>query len=77
MGRESGSPYGACVERGIVRAVTLDEKNIHRYTIESYDRPGITADRITNVTNLQPGIGAKVCFFMFDDGTGCIVGGLI
>lgn len=76
MGKDNGSDWGAKIERGIVRAVRTDAKGIMRYTVESYDRPGIIAGNITNATNLLPSEGMKVCFFMFCDGTGNIVGKL-
>lgn len=72
---EEGSSWGARIERGRVTAIDGSGQT-DRFTIQSYDRPGVTASRIADPTNLQPEIGEKVCFFMFDDGTGCIVGTL-
>lgn len=71
MGCETGSRWGAMIERGLVRNARKDNDDIYRYTVESYDRPGVTALDLPYSKEVKQ--GSDVYFFMFPDGKGAIV----
>lgn len=73
MNKENPPRYGAFIERGNVTDKGFDTHGNAWYVVESIDRPGITTLRIPGYANLSASVGEKVCFFMFDDGTGCVL----
>lgn len=72
MKNENTSPWGAKIERGEITAVHRDADDTFRYDIKSIDRPGVTSKISCSRDMLSP--GAKVYFFLFDDGHGMILG---
>ena len=73
MIKESSPRYGAFIERGNVIEKTVDTHGKAWYVVESIDRPGVTSPKMQSYANLIADIGNKVCFFMFDDGTGSVL----
>ena len=62
--------FGATMERGVLLAETADG-----WTVESRDRPGlISPPLLPLLTNGTYGAGDRVFFFLFEDGTGRILG---
>ena len=68
---KEGCAWGAQIERGVVCAVTLEG-----YTVESFDRPGVTAAGLRDMTGTERRTGEKVYFFLHGDGTGRILCGM-
>lgn len=69
MNCEERPEWGTRIERGIVTA-----KSGSKYTVESYDRPGIIAEGIKSAdANTTFSKNDKVFFFFFPDGTGKII----
>ena len=66
MKDEHNSPWGARIERGKVT-----EAEGGTYTVESYDRPGVTGYGLTGPSAIAA--GEKVYFFLFGDGKGLIL----
>ena len=64
-----GSGWGAKLERGKVTAASGS-----LYDIESYDRPGLKAEGLEAYYGDTLAEGDQVYFFLFDDGTGFILG---
>ena len=63
--------YGAVFERGIVKEyIYLDSQ----YRVESLDRPGVVSRPMYAYENGYYSVGDEVFYFMFDDGTGLIMG---
>ena len=74
MKQEQAPHYGAFLERGKIIALQTDgQGNVTGYDVESYDRPGIVAKGLTGMDGFFAGIGEKVFFYFFDDGTGLIL----
>ncbi|MBQ8708521.1 MAG: hypothetical protein IJ523_10580 [Succinivibrionaceae bacterium] len=73
MNKENSPRYGAFVERGSVIDKGVTSQGNAWYVVESIDRPGVTTSRIQGYANLNAQVGSKVCFFMFDDGTGSVL----
>lgn len=67
MNQENNS-YGAKIERGVI-AQTVDGK----YTVQSFDRPGLVTPPIETINQQQHNAGDRVYFFLFDDGCGKII----
>ena len=68
MNRESNTPFGAFIERGEI----LTEESAE-YTVKSFDRDGIITPPIKAINNSYD-VGDHVFFFMFNDGSGQIIG---
>lgn len=64
--------WGAKIERGEITAAKREADGASQYDIKSIDRPGVTANGVSCDQMLAP--GAKVYFFLFDDGHGMILG---
>jgi len=71
MKNENNPPYGALIERG--RVVNANAQ-AGIYTVESYDRDGVKTPPITALHGNPYNTGDRVFFFMFNDGTGRIIG---
>jgi hypothetical protein len=70
MSRENNPIYGAIIERGVIVKVNNDT-----YTIKSYDRDGITTLPIKRILHKAVyHVGDRVFFFLFQDGSGRILG---
>lgn len=67
MKNEQNAPCGAYIERGKITAI---EENT--YTVESYDRPGVTAWELKSMTDGLH-VGDGVYFFVFRDGSGLVM----
>lgn len=67
--------YG-CQIVGFERGKVCEKKNGPLYKVESYTRDGIVSRWIEAVQG-EYQIGDNVYFFMFDDGRGMILGGMI
>lgn len=63
--------YGARIERGKAAGVTT-EGGANLCSVESIDRPGVRAVRLPCPDGVTD--GDVVWFFLFDDGTGCVLG---
>jgi len=74
MKDEHNSPWGARIERGCVRGKQTDADGVIRYTVESYDRPGVIATDIPCFFSTDVETDSTVYFFMFNDGNGGIIG---
>lgn len=69
QGKETAPAWGAKIERA---KITKAENGV--YSLESYDRPGITAEGITGFPSENVySVGDKVYCFFFRDGTGMIL----
>lgn len=66
---EKCGEWGARIERGKILA-SEDGK----YTIESYDRDGLSVTGLPAVGNESYAVGDRVYFFLFSDGTGAVIG---
>lgn len=69
MKSETNSQWGANIERGKIKTV-----NDGKYTVASYDRPGVTAWELEAMNGTYT-VGDTVYFFVFEDGKGLIVHG--
>ena len=69
MKNEYNPQYGATIERGRIISAQAG-----KYTVESYDRDGVTTPPITTTDDNSYNTGDRVFFFMFNDGTGRIIG---
>ena len=67
MKNEHNTPCGVQIERGRITAITGNT-----YTVESYDRPGVTAWGLKSMEQSH-NAGDKVYFFVFPDGSGLII----
>ena len=67
MKNEQKPHYGVTIERG-----WITEKTGSTYTVESYDRPGVTAWGLKSMEQSHS-TGDKVYFFVFPDGGGLIL----
>lgn len=67
MKNEQNTPFGACIERGKITAIKENT-----YTVESYDRPGVTAWELESMTDGLH-VGDRVYFFVFQDGSGLVM----
>jgi len=76
LDRKERPCWGAVIERGIVRSSSSIAPGRYSYTIDSVDRPGVTATDIPQVQTYAARIpdGGLALFFMFDDGTGGVIG---
>lgn len=63
--------YGAMMERG-----EIAEKTDEGYRVKSYDRDGVVTAALPAMDGKTFGIGQKVYFFMFPDGSGLVVAAL-
>lgn len=63
--------YGASIERGIVLAAESDG-----YRVKSLTRDGVVTPPIAAVGEGEYAVGARVYFFVFDDGRGAILGSM-
>lgn len=71
MKNGDNSPWGAKIERGRITAIEGEEPR--RYTVESIDRPGVTGCGLTGREDTYT-IDETVYFFLFEDGTGAVLG---
>ena len=69
MKNEDNARYGAFIERGEV----LNAED-GKYTVKSFDRDGIITPPIPAINNVLPDVGNRVFFFLFNDGSGRIIG---
>ena len=69
MKNEQNSPWGARIERGRIAAAEDGQ-----YTVESCDRPGVTAWDLEAMGGNYT-VGDTVYFFMFEDGKGLVIHG--
>lgn len=67
MKNESKLPWGAVIERGTITAADGGT-----YTVESIDRPGVTAWELES-TDPNIAVGDTVYFFVFWDGKGLVI----
>lgn len=67
-------PWGARIERGEIVSVTLGEGDVHLYDVESLDRPGVTGYGLQALNDALYAEGQDVYFFLFEDGTGRVIG---
>lgn len=68
MKYENAPLFGALIERGEV--LTAEDA---AYTVKSYDRDGVVTPPIPAIDNVNPDVGNRVFFFMFNDGSGRII----
>jgi len=71
MKNENVCGFGAVIERGIV---TAEENGL--YAVRSFDRPGLVTPPLPPPVEESYTVGAKVFFFLFEDGTGRILRGM-
>ena len=67
MKKEQNPLYGAIIERGQITAISGNT-----YTVESYDRPGVTAWELKSLEQSH-NVGDRVYFFVFQDGGGLVI----
>lgn len=68
MKSENNAPWGARIERGSIKEVSNGT-----YTVESYDRPGVTGWGLASTGDIYTA-GDTVYFFLFPDGKGLVIG---
>ena len=68
MEHESNAMYGAMIERGEILEVSGEG-----CSVKSYDRPGVVTPPLEDIHGSAHDVGERVCFFMFDDGSGKIL----
>ena len=73
MKKEHSPRYGAYLERGKITAIQTNNGTVTGYTVESYDRPGITAEGLNGSAVHNADVNTNVYFYLFDDGTGFIL----
>ena len=71
MKNEQNARFGAEIERGIIT-----EADDGKYTVSSYDRPGVTAWEMEPIGEETYQTGDGVYFFLFPDGKGRILCGI-
>jgi len=74
MDDRANTQWYAGIERGRAYGRNEDTDGKTKYTVESYDRPGVVARNIPCFASADVEEGSMVYFFMFPDGKGGIVG---
>lgn len=65
----TGVEYGARIERGVILSAEAGG-----YIVKSEDRPGVETTPIADIHGETHDVNEHVVFFMFDDGSGGILG---
>lgn len=75
MANEKTSLWGTKIERGLVLEIETVNNNTNLYTVESIDRPGVIGYKLPCFTGSAV-LNSTVYFFLFNDGTGGVIGQL-